>query len=868
VRSQPAIQSAAIERFRDASQEYRDLLRLFEQAPGFVCFFRGPEHVYELQNRAHHRLAEFKDIIGKSVREALPELEGQNFFELLDQVFTTGQPFVGEALPLAVAPTEGGPAEQRYIDFVYQPIVGDGGEVVGIFSQGSDVTERVLAQRRLQAKQAELEQMVEQRTRALAEAQAALKLAQELQGAKAHLQGLFEQAPGFICVLHGPDHVYELANAAYRTLTGGRDLIGKAVRRALPEVEGQGFVELLNNVYSTGTPFVGRSMPVQLRKSPDAPLGLRYLDFIYQPVLDQDGRVTGIFVQGSDVTEQKLAQDELRRYQTELEALVGARTQELSAVHEALHRSQKLEAIGKLTGGVAHDFNNILQVIGGNLQLLQATLSGGTSERQLDSALQAVQRGAKLSSQLLAFARRQPLNPVVINPARTVNDMDDLLRRVLGETIQIETIKAGGLWKTVADPHQLENVLLNLAINARDAMPNGGKLTIEIGNAMLDDGYVAAEPDITPGQYVMFAISDTGCGMSKDVLERACEPFFTTKPEGQGTGLGLSMAYGFVKQTGGHFKIYSEPGVGTTIKLYFPRSFEAEARLSPVLGGPVRGGDETILVVEDDASVRATVVEMLGGLGYRVLKADDAESALGILKSGLPIDMLFTDVVMPGQLRSPELARQAKSLHPGIAVLFTSGYTQNAIVHGGRLDPGVELLSKPYGREQLARKVRHLLASREQAAATLAAVASVAADGGTPSAPAPVRQGRRILVVEDNVELLEMTCQLLQALGQNAKGAETAEQALALLGQDSFDLLFTDIGLPDRSGVELAREVKQRQPSIDIVIASGYGAPDRDSLDFSFEVLPKPYKLEQLSRMLAALPEPRAATAGPASPAA
>ncbi len=701
---------------------YADLLRLFEQAPGFVCFFRGPQHIYELQNQAHHRLAEFKDIIGKPVREALPELEGQGFFELLDRVFQTGQAFVGEALPLAVRPATGGPAEQRYIDFVYQPIVGEDGAIVGIFSQGSDVTERVLAQRRLQDKQIELEQMVAARTSALVEAQAALKLAGELQGAKAHLQRLFEQAPGFICVLQGEHHIFELANAAYRELLGQRELIGRSVAEVIPEADRQGFVELLDQVFRTGQPFVGRGVALELMRPDGEGMAQHYLDFIYQPVIDGDGKITGIFVQGSDVTEQHATQVELNRYQSELESLVEARTTELSRAHAALNRSQKLEAIGKLTGGVAHDFNNILQVIGGNLQLLQATLpaqpalpalSLPRSARYVESALAAVQRGAKLSSQLLAYARRQPLQPSLINPLRVLTEMDDMLRRVLGENVEIETIRAGGLWNTVADPHQLENVLLNLAINARDAMPNGGKLTLEVGNAMLDDSYAEHEPDIQPGQYVMFAISDTGVGMAADTIERACEPFFTTKPEGQGTGLGLSMAYGFVKQTGGHLKIYSEVGIGTTVKLYFPRSHEAEQTASPVAADPLRGGAETVLVVEDDMAVQATVVEMLGSMGYRVLKADNADSALGILKSGLPIDLLFTDVVMPGQLRSPELARQAKLLHPGIAVLFTSGYTQNAIVHGGRLDPGVELLSKPYGREQLAKKVRSVLTNNK-----------------------------------------------------------------------------------------------------------------------------------------------------------
>jgi signal transduction histidine kinase/DNA-binding response OmpR family regulator len=564
----------------------------------------------------------------------------------------------------------------------------------------------------------------------------------------------------------------------------------------------------------------------------------RHLDFIYQPVLDPMGAVIGIFVQGSDVTEQKLAQDELARHQLELESLVSARTEELSAAQHALQRSQKLEAIGKLTGGVAHDFNNILQVVGGNLELLQRRLPDGEGRQLLGSALQAVERGGKLSAQLLAFARRQPLQPVVVNPGRIVGGMDDLLRRALGETIQIETVRGGGLWNTVVDPNQLENVILNLAINARDAMPGGGRLTIEIGNALLDASYVAAEPDITPGQYVMIAVSDTGSGMGRDVLERACEPFFTTKPEGVGTGLGLSMAYGFVKQTGGHFKIYSEPGEGTTVKMYFPRSFEAENTATRLTGGPVEGGSETVLVVEDDPAVQRTVVEMLGSLGYSVLKADNATAALCIVKSGMPIDLLFTDVVMPGPLRSPELARQAKELLPGLAVLFTSGYTQNAIVHGGRLDPGVELLSKPYGREQLARKVRHLLANRAIPAAP------------APGSAAPSAARRRILVAEDNPDLMRTTCSLFDALGHDVKGAGTFAAAAGLLEESRFDLLFTDIDLAGESGVELARLAVQRQPALRVAFASGYGAPDRDEVGFPFWIVAKPYRLEDLEGVL------------------
>jgi signal transduction histidine kinase/DNA-binding response OmpR family regulator len=818
-----------------SSRPYRELLRLFEQAPGFVCFFRGPEHIYELQNQAHHRLAGLKDIIGQPVRQALPELAGQGFFELLDQVFASGQPYVGEALPLSVVPSTGGEPALHYVDFVYQPIVDEAGTVLGIFSQGNDVTASVLAQERLHAKQEELERTIDERTQALADATAALRLAKELQGDKTHLQRLFEQAPGFVCVLRGSQHVFELANASYRRLTGERDLIGMPAAQAVPEAEGQGFITLLDNVYRTGKAFIGHAVPVQLNNASDGAPDLRYLDFIYQPVLDPDGQVIGIFVQGSDVTEQKFAQDELRRHQAELESLVLARTEELSSAQQALQRSQKLEAIGKLTGGVAHDFNNILQIIGGNLELLHSRLPDDETQARLEVAMKAVERGAKLSSHLLAFARRQPLQPVVVNPARIVTEMDDLLCRALGETIQIETIRSGGQWNTVVDPNQLENVILNLAINARDAMPGGGKLTIEIGNASLDDSYVAAEPDIVPGQYVLIAVSDTGCGMDADVLERACEPFFTTKPEGAGTGLGLSMAYGFVKQTGGHFKIYSEVGLGTTIRMYFPRSHEAETTSTRLTGGPVRGGSETVLVVEDDPSVQETVVGMLGSLGYHVLKADNATAALGILKSGMPIDLLFTDVVMPGPLRSPELARQAKAMHPGMGVLFTSGYTQNAIVHGGRLDPGVELLSKPYGREQLARKVRQVLADRP---------VGKGAGGAGPD-------GRwRILIAEDNTDLMEMTCQLFEALDQDARGAASLDEALALLGEQEFDVLFTDIDLAGKSGITLAQRARQMWPRLRVVFASGYGAPDRSAVGFPFGVVNKPYKGTDLRDML------------------
>jgi PAS domain S-box-containing protein len=387
-----------------------------------------------------------------------------------------------------------------------------------------------------------------------------------------------------------------------------------------------------------------------------------------------------------------------------------AQAEALRKTEAQLRQSQKMEAVGQLTGGVAHDFNNILQVISGNLQLIAKAADGNDKiGRRVLNAQAAVTRGAQLSSQLLAFSRRQALEPKVINVGRLVAGMDDMLRRALGESVEVETSVTGGLWNTFVDPAQIENALLNLAINARDAMGGNGKLTIEVGNAFLDDAYAQAHTDVSAGQYVLVAVSDTGSGMTPQVIAQAFEPFFSTKPVGQGTGLGLSMVYGLARQSGGHIKIYSELGQGTTVKLYLPRSHQGEDAVAIADAEPIEGGTETILVAEDDEAVRGTVVEMLGELGYRVLRAGDAAAALSIVDSGIRIDMLFTDVVMPGPLKSPELARKVRERQPNIAVLFTSGYTENAIVHGGRLDAGVDLLPKPYTRETLARKIRQVL---------------------------------------------------------------------------------------------------------------------------------------------------------------
>lgn len=518
---------------------------------------------------------------------------------------------------------------------------------------------------------------------------------------------------------------------------------------------------------------------------------------------------------------------------------VKAEAEERHRVEAMLAQAQKMEAVGNLTGGVAHDFNNLLQVIGGNLELVgrEAELSDKARAR-LQNAMTGVSRGAQLASQLLAFGRRQALMPRVINVGRLLRGMDDLLRRSLGEAIEIETIIAGGLWNTFADPTNVENALLNLAINARDAMEGTGKLTIEAGNAYLDEVYVRANTEAAAGQYVAISVTDTGSGMAPEILTKVFEPFFSTKPQGKGTGLGLSMVYGFVKQSGGHVKIYSEPEHGTTVRLYLPRSHKAEDVVMEKASGPVTGGHETILVVEDDAAVRDTVVTLLMELGYQVLTAEDATRALAVIESGIAIDMLFTDVVMPGTLKSPELARKAKQRLPNLSVLFTSGYTENSIVHGGQLDEGVSLLSKPYTRDALARKVREVLQ-----------IGSPPATSDAANNPAEHRL--TVLLVEDDALIRMDSADLIGAMGHVVVEAGSAREAMQIAATQEIDRLVTDVGLPDFSGIELARRLREKQPNLPVVFATGRGQLPGVTLDNRTKVVVKPYQSADLERALA-----------------
>ena len=415
-----------------------------------------------------------------------------------------------------------------------------------------------------------------------------------------------------------------------------------------------------------------------------------------------------------DLAERMRAEEQLKRLNETLESRVEEEVAQRAEAEERLRQAQKMETVGQLTGGVAHDFNNLLQVVTGNLEILLRNLPEDSARlrRSADNAMKGAQRAATLTQRLLAFSRRQPLEPKPAELNKLVAGMSELLHRTLGETVEVETVLAPRLWRVEIDTNQLENAILNLAVNARDAMGSGGKLTIETSNTHLDQRYTADNSEVAPGQYVVICVSDTGIGMDAETVARAFEPFFTTKDVGRGTGLGLSMVYGFVKQSGGHLKIYSELGEGTTVKIYLPRYYgsvdEAEAAAEQPAPEGTRG--ETVLVCEDDADVRGYSVEVLRELGYRVLEAEDGPAALRIVeRPDERIDLLFTDVVLPGGMTGAVLAEAARRARPDLKVLFTTGYARNAIVHHGRLDAGVELITKPFSYADLAARVRDLL---------------------------------------------------------------------------------------------------------------------------------------------------------------
>ena len=531
-----------------------------------------------------------------------------------------------------------------------------------------------------------------------------------LQKSEQRFRQVVEHSPN-AKVLVGTDGRIHLVNAQTEALFGWsrQELLGEAVEMLVPER------------FRSGHPhhrsaFLQQPVSRPMGAGRDL-YGLRKdgSEFPIEIGLNPIETDEGLFILSAiiDISDRKQIEERLER-------LVEARTAELQdqieqrrRAEDTLRQSQKMDAIGKLTGGVAHDFNNMLAIVIGSLDIALRRLATEPEKATacIENAQEGARRAAILTARLLAFSRQQPLEPESVDANKLAGGMSEMLRRTIGEDLRVEAVLAGGLWRTYADASQLENALLNLCVNARDAMPDGGRLTIETSNTHLDEAYAGQHAEVTAGQYVLIAVTDTGTGMPPEVIERAFDPFYTTKGAGRGTGLGLSQVYGFVKQSGGHVKIYSEPGQGTTVKIYLPR-FMGQASSSPVRGSteprPAGMVNEIILVVEDEAGVRHMSVDALRELGYTVIQAENAAQALQLLDLQPSVSLLFTDIVMP-DMNGRRLADEALERRPDLKILFTTGYTRNAVIHNGTLDPGVAFLPKPFSLDALARKVRQVL---------------------------------------------------------------------------------------------------------------------------------------------------------------
>jgi signal transduction histidine kinase/ActR/RegA family two-component response regulator len=502
------------------------------------------------------------------------------------------------------------------------------------------------------------------------------------------------------------DYIHIEANPAYELNAGIPNVVGQKVREMVPN-EADGWVELYGGVLKTGQPIRFQRELVATGRH------LEVSAFRIGPLSD---RLVAVLFK--DVTARIAAESALRQLNETLELRIAESLSEREEAEAALRQAQKMEAVGQLTGGLAHDFNNLLAGISGAFEMIGTRLAQGRSadvERYLAAGQAATRRAAALTHRLLAFSRRQTLSPRALVVNRLLSDLAELVRRTVGPSIEVETIAASGLWPTLVDANQLENALLNLCINARDAMPEGGKITIETANRWLDRR-AAIEHGLEPGQYVSICVSDTGVGIDKATLERVFEPFFTTKPLGQGTGLGLSMVYGFARQSHGHVRIYSEVGEGTMVCIYLPRhdgQEDVDAHdLSPV--PPISNTEETVLVVDDEPSVRMLVVDALTDLGYACIEAGDGPSGLKVLQSDTPIHLLITDVGLPGGLNGRQVAEEARRLRPELRILFITGYAENAALNHGHIERGMEVLTKPFAIEELTRRVRRLLEEMRQ----------------------------------------------------------------------------------------------------------------------------------------------------------
>ena len=665
------------------------LQQLFDQAPGFMALSKGPEHVFEMVNPSYLRLVGERDLIGRTVREAFPELEGQQFFSLLDHVFETGKAFTGRARPLRIQRIPGAEPEERLLDFVFQPITDAKGKVTGIFAQGSDVTE--LHQAELALRESE------ERFRLIADSAPVPMWVTRLDRKRSFVNRAYVEFLGIS---------YEASvDFDWRSIIHPDD----AERIVKESIAGEASLKpfVLEGRYRSGN---GQ---------------WRWIRSESQPRWGPTGEHIGFIGIAHDINASKEAERELRQMNDTLERRVAERTADLTAAldrlqaevsdrlraEEALRQAQKMEAVGQLTGGIAHDFNNLLTPIMGGLEIIASRMTDERMKRIAETALESARRGAKLTGQLLAFSRIQRISmaPVLVN--EVIANMQDLLRHTIGRNVAIETELDPKVRHGICDPNQLENAVLNLAINGRDAMPGGGTLTISTGRTS-----VSSDAELEPGDYVCVSVADTGQGMAPDVIERAIEPFFSTKPLGKGTGLGLAQVYGIARQSGGTIRIESEVGAGTKVHLLIPAAASPEAPeteeepdATPPLAASLSHG-ANVLVIDDDSDVRAFLADSLQSLGHSVIEAEDGERGLAELERHRP-DLVLLDYAMPG-MNGADVARAARRLQPDLPIVFVTGYAETDRLEAA-LGPDVPVLRKPFTLAQLAAAVEEQITARK-----------------------------------------------------------------------------------------------------------------------------------------------------------
>jgi PAS domain S-box-containing protein len=670
-----AQRDAADDANRRLQAETGFLRALFAQAPTFMAVLRGPDHVYDLTNADYQRVIGGLDVIGRRVGDVLPQLRAQGFVDLLDRVYRSGAPYVGRNVSVVLPAGRDGGSIERVLDFVYQPIRGTEGEVNGIFVAGSDVTER---------RRAEL----------------------ELLEANDRLSALFNQAAVGICQTR-LDGVILDVNQRYCEIVGRtREQLLGLDRLTLVHPDDLPMLELMfRRLRETGEAFFIEKRYVL----PDG--GVTWVSNHVSLVADARRGEPRISIVVSDINERRRATEALKQINETLGQRVREEVEQRARVEDALRQAQKMEAVGQLTGGIAHDFNNLLQSILMALELTQELVRRGRGsevERFIETARSSARRAAALTHRLLAFSRRQPLDPTPVDANRLLQSIEDLLTGALGASIRLVFELDPQAWSTRCDRNQLESAILNLAINARDAMPAGGTLTIRTVNRTLprEEGDPA---DAIAGDFVCIQVRDTGSGMAPEVVQRAFDPFFTTKPMGQGTGLGLSMIYGFARQSGGDARIESAPGAGTTVSLLLPRRDAETAHDEQVASGAVRTTrTATILLVEDEMPIRVLVADLLEDRGHRVLTANDGLAGLRQVESGQPLDLLISDIGLPG-LNGRQLADSARIHRPQLPILLMTGYADDATASEGFLGRGMHLLTKPFTADALLARVDAIL---------------------------------------------------------------------------------------------------------------------------------------------------------------